>query len=149
MVSNSCKYFKQEKISEIVALDRQFPFIKKVIGTFACANVQSYKLIETKEDVSLEGQNLSGYKLLVDVSIKGEVEYIPQNSRGKVCFCPFEAIKTIFVVVPKSINEVDIKKIIKEEKFKINPDILLADTIRLKKDLLQVFSLIFLNVEFI
>ena len=149
MVSDNCKYFKEESITEIIELESNYPYIRNIIGTFACASIDSYKLIETEKAVSYEGQNLSGYNLLVDLNIKGEVEYASQNYREKVCHFPFETIKTISVAVPDNINEVDIESLINEEKFIITPTIEFADTIRLKKDLLQTFTMIFLDVKFI
>lgn len=96
--------FKQTNIDNIFCLPIIKLDIERMVKVCAKANICKYKLINTPVGVSLEGQKLTGYKLIIMGEIEVKYEYITlEKSQGihtahsSVPFCSY-------IVMPDKFN---------------------------------------------
>lgn len=106
---SSCQYkdlanFRQLNTDYVFCIPDQKPDIEQIVKVWADACVIDSEVIKTPVGTSLEGQNLTGYKLLVCGEIKLKVEYVAcertQSLHTAHTVFPFCG----YVVLPKDIN---------------------------------------------
>lgn len=98
-------YFTEEAISEIVTIPCVKPDAEQLLSVAVDAEVISVRLIETAIGISNEGQNLSGYKLIIELKLRQKIKYIADEPTQSVHAAHFEkVISSIFVVVPPTID---------------------------------------------
>lgn len=97
--------FTEIAIPETVVIPKVKPDIEQIISVAVCPEVVSVRLIDTAIGTSNEGQNLSGYKLIVELKLKQKIKYIADEPTQSVHAAHFEkVISSIFVVVPPTID---------------------------------------------
>ncbi|WP_373601621.1 hypothetical protein, partial [Paraclostridium bifermentans] len=98
------KYFKEEIINEILEIPKEKPDIENILNTLVWPEIESFKIIETEKGISNEGQNLTGFKLLVKVKLNEKITYVADHCSQPVHAAHFESVKTMFVVLPEMID---------------------------------------------
>lgn len=121
MLPITAKYFKEEIISEVLTIPSQKPNMERILKTLVSPEVVDFKLIETEVGYSNEGQNLTGYKLVVEVNIKEKITYVADEKTQSVHAAHYENMKSIFVVLPKEINGEEICELIRANRLAITP----------------------------
>lgn len=140
------RFFKEQTISEIIALPDCSPNISTLLKMLTSANIESFKLIETRKSTSNEGQRLTGYKLLIKVKIKEKIMYIADKCTKPVHAIHQEDIVTLFAVLPKNIDNVDICDLIKNNNLIITPFVLSSDLHKIDKKTIHKCVLLLLNI---
>jgi hypothetical protein len=99
------KYFQEVNIIENIEIPCNKPDIETISSLLVSPKVSSARLINTPIALSYEGQNLSGYKLIVDLKIDEKLKYV-----AALCHQPIHGVhysdinKSVFVVVPEEID---------------------------------------------
>lgn len=115
------RYFKEEVINEILEIPCQKPDMERVLKTLVSATVESTKLIRTEKGLSNEGQNLTGYKLVVKVRISEKITYVADYTTQPMHAAHYENIKNFFVILPEQIDGEDVCTLLKHKKLSITP----------------------------
>lgn len=99
------EYFTQFNVSKTLSIAYGYERCIILKGSFATLYIDSIKIVNTIEGTSLEGQNLTGKKLLVSGFLKAKIYFI-----DKTDFCPnsyfYKKIPfNSFIIVPKEITD--------------------------------------------
>lgn len=70
------KDFKQTNIEQVFCIPNQKPDIEQINKVWAKGSIKEYEVVKTPIGTSIEGQIMTGYKLLVCGDIKLKVEYV-------------------------------------------------------------------------
>ncbi|MDK2802375.1 MAG: DUF3794 domain-containing protein [Oscillospiraceae bacterium] len=114
-------YFKEETVSETLTIPSQKPDMERILDIMVWAEIENYKLIETEIGKSYEGQNLTGYKLIVEVSLKEKVTYVADRPEQSVHAAHFETLKSMFIILPKEINGKNICNLVDSKAISVTP----------------------------
>ncbi|MFI3209465.1 MAG: hypothetical protein R3Y64_00200 [Peptostreptococcaceae bacterium] len=117
----SIEYFKEELISEVIVLPQNRPDIKRVLDISVWPEVLKTHLVETKVGTSNEGQHLSGLKLVVDLKLKQKISYVADEPTQSVHAQAFEYYKSMFVILPQQINNVDVYDLVRSGRLQVTP----------------------------
>lgn len=82
--SENMDYFKQFNKDFTVCIPSQKPEVEQIEAVWVNATIVTRKIIKTPQETSLEGQMLTGYKLMVTGDIQYKVEYTALNERKTV-----------------------------------------------------------------
>lgn len=115
-------YFKQFNIYNNILLDDIKGCIESIETTMPKVDIYSVEVIDTKKGISLEGQYLSGKKLIVIGNIFLDLVINYYNSRKNNCGMRFMVNKIClpfseFIIVPNSVydyNEINIRYLIED-----------------------------------
>lgn len=116
-VKNSIKNFRQVNFESTFCVPCQKPDIEQIIKVDAKTSILKYEIVETPVGVSLEGQEVTGYKLLICGDISYKVQYVADE--------PTQSVHTFHKCVPFCGYIVLPKKFNKESY--INPSALIED----------------------
>jgi hypothetical protein len=94
--------FKQLTVSERLELPEEKPDIEQIIKIIAQVEITSTRVIRTPVGQSLEGQILSGFKLIVEGEVIQKIEYVADECSQAVHAAHFETPFTTFIVLPAS-----------------------------------------------
>lgn len=147
IVPLEAEIFKEEIINEIVEIQCNQPEIDRIVDVIISHEIKDYKLVKTKIVKSNEGQNLTGFELLVNIVIKENINYISNNNNKNIFTIKNENIKTMFVIVPEQINDEKISMLLRRGRILITPYIECIVTRKLNSRMLQNCIMIFLNVN--
>lgn len=126
-------YFKELIVDDELCIPIVKPDIEGLISITSDIEIISTKVICTESKKSLEGQNLSGCKLIIEYKIKDLLIYTAEKITQPVHSVHYESnLKSTFVVVPCEINGMNIQKLLEECKLKVVPYI--EDICATKKD---------------
>lgn len=114
-------YFKEEAICEVLAIPPEKPDMERILDVMVWPEIENIKLVETEEGYSVEGQRLSGAKVVVEIRLKEKVTYVANEPTQSVHAAHFEYLKSMFIVVPKEINGKPSCSLIKSGKLNVNP----------------------------
>lgn len=115
-------YFKELIIEDTLLIPTQKPKIEGLISITSDIEIISSKIICTENKKSLEGQNLSGCKLIIEYRVKDSLVYTAQKITQPVHSAHYESnLKSTFVVIPCEINGVDTQTLLENCKLKITP----------------------------
>ena len=86
---DSCGYenasiFKQFNTESTFSIPVEKPDIEQIVKVRGEASIKSYKVVKTPVGTSLEGQNVTGYKLLVSGVLKLQYEYVANEATQSV-----------------------------------------------------------------
>ncbi|MGL5416305.1 MAG: SPOCS domain-containing protein [Clostridium sp.] len=121
VIPEKSKYFKEEAICEILTISAQKPDIERILDVVVWPSIENIKLVETEVGISVEGQRLSGYKVIVELRIKEKVTYVASEVTQSVHAAHFESLKSVFVVIPKEIDGKPTCNLIKAGKLNVTP----------------------------
>lgn len=106
---NACSYenlphFKQMNTDFTFCIPVQKPNIEQISKVWAKACILNQKIVKTPKGTSLEGQHVTGYKLMIQGDIEYKVEYVADvatqslhTAHTTIPFCGY-------IVLPKKFN---------------------------------------------
>lgn len=101
---DNISYFKQINEDHIFCLPKEKPNIEQIVKVWGEACIVDKEVIKTPIGTSVEGQNITGYKLIVCGDISLKIEYVAcdltqsvHTAHTKFPFCGY-------VVLPKDTN---------------------------------------------
>ena len=98
------KAFKQFSVQETLCLPDAKPDIEQIVKVVAQVVITSTKVIRTPVGVSLEGQILTGYKLIVEGEIVQKIEYVADEPTQSVHAAHFTVPFSTFIVLPSTFH---------------------------------------------
>lgn len=101
---NDLENFRQVNIDHIFCIPDQKPNIEQIVKVWADACVISREVVSTPIGTSLEGQNLTGHKLLVCGDIDLKIEYVACESSQSVHTASTKFPFCGYIVLPKGTN---------------------------------------------
>lgn len=115
-------YFKEIIINDELLIPIQKPEIEGLISITSDIEIISYKIICTENKKSIEGQNLSGCKLIIEYKVKDSLVYTAKKITQPVHSAHYESnLKSTFIVIPCEINDIDTQTLLENCKLKITP----------------------------
>lgn len=124
----SSKYFTETCFCDVFTLNENSKNIGSILNVKSQVNIINTTLVETPIDISNEGQNLLGYKLIIELSLLYKLIYTETpleqqcNMKNPVLSADLgNILKTVFVILPCSIVGIDTCKLIRTNSFKITP----------------------------
>lgn len=97
-------YFKQFSVEHVFCIPKEKPNIEQIIKVWGEACILDKEIINTPVGTSVEGQSITGYKLLVCGDISLKIEYVAceptqsvHTAHSKFPFCGY-------IVLPKDTN---------------------------------------------
>lgn len=114
-------YFKEESVCEVIALDDEMQDIERILEIMVDPIIRNIDLIETMEGISNEGQHLTGYKVLVEVTFREKVLYVPAQCNQPVQGVHVEETKTFFIIIPKKIDGISVEELFEEGHIQAKP----------------------------
>lgn len=122
------KYFAENYFSDVLEIPKQNKDINQILSVKASAKVLSTKLVETPIKISNEGQNLEGYKLLVELDLLQNITYLEYAINHNCCIdnpvrylTLKDTLKSVFIVLPCQICGENTASLIRRNKFKVTP----------------------------
>lgn len=115
------KYFKEEAICEVLTIPCQKPDMERPLDIMVWAEIESIREVDTEEGVSLEGQRLSGTKLVVEVRLKEKLTYVADKTTQTVHAAHYETLKSMFIIMPNKIGDKPLCSLIKLGRIKVTP----------------------------
>lgn len=100
----SVPYFKQTNEDYVFCIPNQKPDIEQIVKVWVDGCVLDTELVKTPVGTSLEGQNMTGYKLLVCGDINLRVEYVALEETQSVHTAHTTFPFCGYVVLPGDIN---------------------------------------------
>ncbi|AOR23332.1 hypothetical protein [Clostridium taeniosporum] len=141
------KYFKEELISEILTIPVQKPDMERILKVLVNPKLVNTKIVETEVGMSNEGQNLTGYKLVVEFNIQEKIVYVANEKSQSVHAAHFENMKSIFVVLPKEINGEDVCQLVRANRITVTPYVEAIKTRILDCRRIQKCVMLFVDVK--
>ncbi|MGL5380750.1 hypothetical protein [Clostridium sp.] len=115
------KYFKEEAICEVLTIPCQKPDMERPLEVIVWAEIENIRTVETEQGVSVEGQKLSGTKLVVEVRLKEKLTYVANEATQTVHAAHYETLKSMFVIVPSELNGKPICNLLKSQRLRVIP----------------------------
>jgi hypothetical protein len=92
--------FKQFTLQETLTVPAVKPDIEQIVKVVAEVVIISTKVIRTPQGVSLEGQNLTGLKLIIEGEVRQKIEYVACEPTQSVHAVHFDIPFSAFIVLP-------------------------------------------------
>lgn len=100
-VLNNPSSFKQFCLHENLLLPELKPDVIKIVKVVSDITILNTRVIRTPKATSLEGQKLTGYKVLNDGIIKHKIEYIGETPSQEIHAVHFNTPFSTFIVLPE------------------------------------------------
>lgn len=142
------KYFTDFLVNYNLVIGKNDPIIDTITAVSVDINIANVTLIDTTNNLSYEGQYLSGKKILVDFKILFNIKYISAGEYMDICREKIEIYKCISIVVPKKIGNDSIEDLIRRCEFEVNPYIESVICKKLSNNQMRVSSSILMDVQF-
>lgn len=84
--------FTQMNINQVMAIDEKLPEIDEILKVSVTSNIKDQKIVKTAIGTSLEGQNLTGFKLLSEGEFYLRIDYCSNDLNS----CIYTFKNTIF-----------------------------------------------------
>ena len=94
--------FKQLNVEETLCLPCQKPNIEQIAKATGEISIKSTRVIKTPKATSLEGQKLTGWKLVIEGELKQKVEYVADEPEQPVHSAHFNGPFSTFIVLPEN-----------------------------------------------
>lgn len=92
--------FKEFTVQEALVLPEAKPGVEQILKVIARAGIINTRVIRTPVGRSLEGQILSGFKLIVEGEIIQKIEYVADKCNQSVHAVQFNIPFSTFIVLP-------------------------------------------------
>lgn len=142
-------YFKEIVISENLTIPDLKPDIERLTSATVEVDIVSTRLVATPSQTSLEGQNLSGCKLIVELRLRQVILYVADIPSQPVHAAHFESVlKSAFIVIPCEVDGQDVGELFDDGRIVVVPYI--EDIGAIRKDNRNIFKCVtlLLNAEF-
>jgi hypothetical protein len=97
---NPCS-FKQFTLQENLMLSHNKPDIEQILKVMAEVIITNTRVIKTPVATSLEGQTLTGWKLIVEGEVSQKIEYVANLSDQPVYAAHFNTLFSSFIILPE------------------------------------------------
>lgn len=115
-------YFTELSIPETLTIPIEKPDMEQLLSVMVSPEIISVRVVETPMALSNEGQNLSGCKLVIELKLKEKVKYVADEPTQTVHAAHYEnVLKSVFVIVPPTIDGVLIRDLLRQRKVSITP----------------------------
>lgn len=94
--------FKQFILQENLILPEAKPDIEQIVKVVAEVTITNTRVIKTPKATSLEGQRLTGFKLIVEGELKQKIEYVANVPSQAVHAAHFNIPFSNFIVLPEN-----------------------------------------------
>lgn len=141
------KYFKEGIINEILNLEDTMLPIHKVIEVDVSPSIMGIKLVETTKGTGHDGTIDTGYKVLVQIKLRGKMLYITNYSNQSVQGANFEMIKHFSVGVPEKMGKQSIGYVYSKGLLDVQPYIEKVYARALDNKTIQCCIALFLNIN--
>lgn len=84
--------FKQFSMDYVFCIPCKKPNIEKIVKVWVDSSIEHYEVVKTPVGISLEGSEVTGYKLLISGDISLRVEYIADE--------PTQTVHTAHTLIP-------------------------------------------------
>lgn len=139
-------YFTEISIPEIVKIPVQKPDMEQLIAVTVEPEILSMRVINTECAKSYEGQLLSGKKLVMELKLKQKIIYVADEVTQPEHAAHYEEVlRSVFVIVPKYVNNIPIERLLKAKKVIVTPYI--EDIYAEQKDKRTIFKNITLLID--
>jgi uncharacterized repeat protein (TIGR01451 family) len=93
--------FKQISVDENVRIPVQKPDIEQILNVLVDVVITNTRVIETLKGISIEGQILTGFKLIIEGKINQKIEYVADEPTQSVHAAHFVKPLSTFIVLPE------------------------------------------------
>lgn len=139
-------FFKELVLEENLTIPDLKPDMERIVSIATEVQIISSRIVDTSSAVSLEGQNLSGCKLILELKLNEIILYVANRITQPVHSAHFKSeMKSAFIVVPCEINSLDIQDLLQDGKLRITPYIEGVDAIM--RDSRNIFKCITLLLD--
>ena len=76
--------FTQENVNTIMTIHKDFPDIDEIIKVGITSDIKDNKIVKTGVGKSLEGEILTGYKLLTEGEFIVRIDFCADNEKGSI-----------------------------------------------------------------
>jgi len=115
-------YFTEISILETLKIPSQKPDIEQVLSIIVEPEIISMRIADTICAKSYEGQLLSGKKLIMELKLKEKVVYVADETTQPAHAAHYEdVLRSVFVIVPKAIDNIPIERLLKSNKIIVYP----------------------------
>ncbi|MCM8709595.1 hypothetical protein M2651_00990 [Clostridium sp. SYSU_GA19001] len=140
------KYFTEISIPEIIKIPSQKPNIEQLVEVLVEPEIMSMRLVDTPCLKSYEGEMLSGKKLILELKLKEKIVYVADEVSQPVHAAHYEEVmRSVFIIVPKYIDNFSIDTLLKAGKVRVSPYI--EDIYAEQKDNRTIFKNITLFID--
>lgn len=94
--------FKQLNIEKIVCLPDAKPDIEQIVKVISELVIKKTKVIKTPKGTSLEGQLLTGWKLVIEGVVKQKIQYVADEPEQSVHATHADIPFSTFIVLPEN-----------------------------------------------
>lgn len=92
--------FKQLNVEKNFCLPEAKPDVEQILKAISELKIKSTKVIKTPKGISLEGQKLTGWKIVVEGVIKQKVQYVADEPEQSVHAAHVDIPFSTFIVLP-------------------------------------------------
>lgn len=101
-IPKNSNVFKQINAEEVFCLPDAKPDIEQIVRVSGELNIKSTKIIKTPKGVSLEGQSVTGWKLVIEGSVTLKIQYVADSEAQPVHAAHARIPFSSYVVLPKN-----------------------------------------------
>ncbi len=145
----TAQYFQEITLLECFEIPEEKPDMERITGVNIMPEVVSVRLVKTREAVSYSGQNLTGYKLVAELTFEKRIKYVAElpcqsvhAAHGPRC------MRSAFIVVPQVIACVDTEDLVLDDEYNISAHVLFADAQMIDERTVQLSAVILVNAVF-
>lgn len=115
-------YFTEISIADIMKIPPQKPDMEQAVSVTVEARVTSKRIVDTECAKSIEGQLLTGKKLVMELKLIQKVIYIADKpTQPAHAFHDEETRRSVFIIVPKFVNGIEVERLLKTNKLIVTP----------------------------
>lgn len=92
--------FKQMNVEQNFCLPDAKPDIEQIIKIFSEMKIKSTKVIKTPKGTSLEGQILTGWKIVVEGVVKQKIQYVAEEPEQSVHAAHSDILFSTYILLP-------------------------------------------------
>ncbi|EJO5349532.1 DUF3794 domain-containing protein [Clostridium botulinum] len=100
-IPESVSAFKQFNVEETVCLPRVKPDMEQILKVIADVEIKNTRVIKTPAGTSLEGQVLTGWKLIIEGKVNQKVQYVADLPEQPSHVAHFSVPFSTFLVLPE------------------------------------------------
>ena len=104
-IPQSPRVFKEIHVEEMFEIPEQKPNIEQIIKVEVNPRIKSVKLIKTVKGISMEGQKLTGLKLIVEGELKQRIQYVADVVEQNVHAMNKTMLFSTFIILPEDFCE--------------------------------------------
>lgn len=145
---SSVRYFKEMVIEDILNYPTCNEDVGELVFISGQVKITSIKSISTEQLISLEGQRITGVKLIAEFIPSYLLTYKSKENCQNVYELKYETgLRSAFIVVPPEIEGIPIETLLQEDRIEVIPYVEEVCAVRICDDVIQTCMALFLNVD--